>query len=801
MTTKVIRRAQLIKGGDIIKQGETFTLGFRLFDANDRIIQLESADVVTVKIANRTGIIKEVTASKVDDTIEFTVNESIGHGEMRVELTVTNGSNVQKYPAREWIRLLITQSLDDAGAGGIQAITAQQMFSRIDGAETKATTAETKATAAETTANDVKRDFDQILAEAGDSNPEIVAARLGEDNLRVFNEKTIAQLADKAAQAELEVVNQRIESLIELPEGSTSNDARLEDIKIGADGTVYPSPGDATRAMGSKVHVGETQNSRSLVWINTSETVSEFASTASRLAYLRGIGTNSLWSDGSFNLALTNFTNAFEGGSLDLTGDVIQYGSSTDLVVGADMTYVIDVTTELVVSGTRRLLSLRAGGNTLEIASNTNGGLISTPPFSVNAADINNKRVVVVLVVSGNTRTYYVNGVEVGTLTDSSAYPIGAATLTIGNADNAKMIERQYAGEIHNILFYNRILSTSEIADLSDKLINPPAIQSVSKLRIRNSQQEGFGDFLFSADDVVYGNGSLPLTLNDLQERLATLESGGVALKKKLMHLSVDDVILTFKELTESTYTSLFEHPVLAFFKQMNDQYGAVFSLYAFYTDLTNGVETFNLSQMTDRFKAEFEANSDWLKIGFHAREVTSSYGGGGSVNAGIHYNEVINQVIRFAGKKSIDKVVRLGFYAGNIDAVTRLKAAPYGIIGLLSAEDTRNSYYHTEEQRLFLQANDELYDDVNNVYFASTDLRLENSSLPTVASITTELNNRLTDPVYADRMEKLIIFTHEVRLTNQTVLEKIEASCQFASENGYIGEFPMSHINTSVTL
>lgn len=196
MTTKVIRRAQLIKGGDIIKQGETFTLGFRLFDANDRIIQLESADVVTVKIANRTGIIKEVTASKVDDYIEFTVNESIGHGEMRVELTVTNGSNVQKYPAREWIRLLITQSLDDAGAGGIQAITAQQMFSRIEVAETKATSAETKAVSAETTATNVQRDFDLILAEAGDSNPEIVAARLGEDNLRVFNEKTIAQLAD-----------------------------------------------------------------------------------------------------------------------------------------------------------------------------------------------------------------------------------------------------------------------------------------------------------------------------------------------------------------------------------------------------------------------------------------------------------------------------------------------------------------------------------------------------------------------------------------------------------------------------
>lgn len=132
MSERVIRRVQLIKGGTIIKQGETFTLGFRLFDANDRIIQLESADVVTVKIANRTGVIKEVTASKVDDYIEFTVNESIGYGEMRVELTVTNGTSVQKYPARDWIQLTITQSLDDAGAGGIQALTVQQFRQEFD---------------------------------------------------------------------------------------------------------------------------------------------------------------------------------------------------------------------------------------------------------------------------------------------------------------------------------------------------------------------------------------------------------------------------------------------------------------------------------------------------------------------------------------------------------------------------------------------------------------------------------------------------------------------------------------------
>ncbi len=121
----------------------------------------------------------------------------------------------------------------------------------------------------------------------------------------------------------------------------------------------------------------------------------------------------------------------------------------------------------------------------------------------------------------------------------------------------------------------------------------------------------------------------------------------------------IDDVVWVFRDLTRQKPKSLFDNEFLKLLKKAHDEYGLKTQLNVFYqTDVYYGNDEFNLSQMTDAYKAEWESASDWLKLAFHARQEFPDYP---YINASYDhvyndYKAIENEIIRFAGEGSIAK-------------------------------------------------------------------------------------------------------------------------------------------------
>ena len=123
------------------------------------------------------------------------------------------------------------------------------MKSSVDASEANVASMKASVEASESRVTQIKAEAEQTLDEAqqtvsGKADKTYVDGELAKKADIAYVD---GKLANKADKSELAVERARIDSLSKLSEGSTTGDAELIDIRIGADGVTYRNAGDAVR--------------------------------------------------------------------------------------------------------------------------------------------------------------------------------------------------------------------------------------------------------------------------------------------------------------------------------------------------------------------------------------------------------------------------------------------------------------------------------------------------------------------------------------------------------------------------
>lgn len=773
---KPIRRADLVKGGYTIKQGEIFTLGFQLFDSDGSIITPTVDQVISVKMANITGVIYETTASVVENHIEFTVSENIGYGQINVELKVTEGNTlIQKYPADDFIKLKITKSLDDTGVGNIYSVTAEDMFARIEESELTAAqalvaseNAEVIAGNAEVIAEAVRTDFDLVVAEAGSSNPEVVLARGGEADLKTRLDKTTLQVAEKVEKVNgvLPDINGNV--TITIPQVDTSNLATKTELSNVLDGTPKGTYATLT-ALQTAFPTGTTG-----VYIVTAD---------GHIYSWSG----SAWVDRGLYQAVKLSDSGVAYNNLDANiKDFIKTSTSTKGITLSDITTQEGQTTSLTYDNSDLVISSSGFGGGMPIFDTTGQSKFE---FIVGNATTE-LSFIPIFAVQKNVMH---NGAEV------------TKYLTFRSTSTNFVIKETYIKNLDATQVYNTdIVSvanpTAKVFATGDK-VTVAFEDGLIKLYINNlfileydmvtnnsayvfyggAWLSGFlGDVAKVAySDVVLYNSGIGKVNNDIiglrKEMLKLTDK-----PRKLAHFSFDDVILVFQDLTTNSanYTSVFQNPFLGYLKQVFDTYGTTFSLYCFYTDSTVG--SFTLSDCTNKFASELKANSHWLKFGVHGYDGSMNYSNTTAEKAASDYSLIVTQLVRITGGiDSIDRLPRLSNFLGNTESLVAMRDSKCGIVGVLTSMDVRANYNLTTAQNNYIYTHDKLYDANTYLTYIKT------------TGFGTDLNQMNTLDG-ANERNILESFLHENQLSAGYKLT-LESFCAWAIANGYTFGFPMN--------
>lgn len=259
----------------------------------------------------------------------------------------------------------------------------------------------------------------------------------------------------------------------------------------------------------------------------------------------------------------------------------------------------------------------------------------------------------------------------------------------------------------------------------------------------------------------------------------------------KFVHYSLDDQINCLQDITEKNYNSIFENDVFKKLKTLHDKYGCVFTLELFAQNSASDTEpTFKISSTTNKYKKEFENNSHWLKFGYHGPDYTTYLTTMSVEDLVTSMKNMYTEIERFACISSIDKTPRLSMFNCTHEQVIRLRKENL-INGLLTADDSRTSNVGLSSSELYIMNNYDKYTDYKNkiTYFRSEE-RLDVSDYPSQDDIINNLNNKFNN---VNNENIFIIFGHQL---TEELFNRLNNVSEYFLEKGYKYKYPMENVD-----
>lgn len=351
-----------------------------------------------------------------------------------------------------------------------------------------------------------------------------------------------------------------------------------------------------------------------------------------------------------------------------------------------------------------------------------------------------------------------------------------------------------------------------------------PAITSMMSPRIREGLMLVDGDIVHAADGEIRNNRLLVpvifpgvkdhiwhnnkiVALKDQQCTLA-FEKGENSIRfagrknglkvyyadrlKKQYRVSIDDAIWFLRDIhqNQQRYPSIFDHPFLAYFKTRHEQYGLKLHINLFYE-----TEGFNLSQMTDRYRDEWQANADWIRLSIHAK---SEFPDNPYRNAG--YNDIKNDVTlvnreieRFAGRALMNRETTLHWGEVPVEVSRGLRDSGYTIQVCDFNVDNNLppcSYYLTVPQRRHMNRRFVWRDNEENITFVRSAIIVDTVKLQDITPFLNAYAGKQLFLPYVDFLIHEQYFYDFYKNYQPDYTRKLDACIDWAVENKYTPGF-----------